>query len=80
MTKSNEDYIPLLKAIEQYREEHGFAPAVRNLMTMLDVSSTSVVIYQLRGAEEKGFLLRDFYISRSTRLTDAGRELLAKEG
>lgn len=44
----------ILKAIEQFVEEHGYAPTVRDIARMVGASSTSHVHYYLRRLRESG--------------------------
>jgi len=51
-------------------------PTIREIGGALDISSTSVVNYNLNRLSEKGLLERDRTVSRGLRLTDTAYELL----
>jgi sulfur relay (sulfurtransferase) DsrC/TusE family protein len=55
----------MLAYIKDYWKEHGFSPAVRDIMKDLDISSTSVVIYRLELLEKYGQIKRTKDVSRS---------------
>jgi SOS-response transcriptional repressor LexA len=55
----------VLDAIRTYKNDHGFSPSMRNLMTMTGISSTSVVDYYLGLLEDEGLIRRSTGISRS---------------
>ncbi len=54
--------------VEQFVAEHDYPPSIRDIQTGCDISSTSVVDYNLRKLEEKGFIRRDREISRGIEL------------
>lgn len=45
-------------ALVTYTREHGFPPTVRELTSILDVSSTATVSARLRGLENAGLITR----------------------
>jgi repressor LexA len=51
------------------QENNGIAPAIRDIQTSLQISSTSVVAYNLKVLEEKGKITRRGRISRGIQLT-----------
>jgi repressor LexA len=63
----------MLQFIEGYCEEHGYPPSIREIQTALHISSTSVVDYNLRALESRGFLRRDRLVSRGLELTGRAR-------
>ncbi len=55
----------ILDHIKAFRHTNGYAPAIRDIQRELNISSTSVVAYNLRALESKGFIRRDGNISRA---------------
>lgn len=62
----------LLRAIAEYWREHGFSPSIQDLVLACDISSSSVVDYNLRILERNGLIRRERGTARSMRLTDVG--------
>ncbi len=60
----------ILRAIRDSMESVGYPPTVREICTATGTTSTSVVNYNLKRLEEKGYLLRDPETSRGIRLTE----------
>ena len=58
----------ILEAIKSSLTTLGYPPTVRELCAKVGISSTSVVNYNLKRMEEKGYLLRDPQISRGIKL------------
>lgn len=54
--------------IKDFVKSHGYAPAIRDIQRELNISSTSVVAYNLRALESKGFIRRSNNISRAIEL------------
>ncbi|MBI2867257.1 MAG: repressor LexA [Chloroflexi bacterium] len=54
----------ILAFIEEFLREHGYPPTVRDIQHACDISSTSVVDYNLRALERSGHLKRDREVSR----------------
>lgn len=54
----------ILGYIEQYFEEHNYPPAIREIQENLNISSTSVVAYNLKVLEQRGLVRRDGRVSR----------------
>jgi repressor LexA len=54
----------ILKYIEQFLVQNGYPPSIRDIQTDLDISSTSVVAYNLRILQQKGKLNRQDKVSR----------------
>lgn len=59
----------ILSFVEGYGDEHGYPPSIREIGEAAAISSTSVVTYNLRVLQEKGYLERDSAVSRGMRLT-----------
>lgn len=62
----------VLVALYEGVRRNGYPPSIRDLMHVCDISSTSVVVYQLDGLERAGFITRDREVARSIRLTNYG--------
>jgi repressor LexA len=54
----------ILRFIDEYVEDHGYPPSIREIGTAAGISSTSVVDYNLRILERDGYLHRDREVSR----------------
>src|SRR5918911_3745493 len=54
----------ILDYIEDFVQDHGYPPAIRQIQEQLDISSTSVVAYNLKALETKGLLKRQGKVSR----------------
>lgn len=63
----------ILAVIQEYTDEYGYPPTIREIGDVVGISSTSVVSYNLNALERRGYLSRDKDISRGLRLvtTDA---------
>lgn len=68
----------ILHAIATYIDRNGWPPSLRDIQVAAGVSSTSVVAYNLNRLREFGYVERAREISRSIRVTDAGRAALAE--
>jgi len=66
----------ILSFIYNYREEHDRPPTIREIGAAVDISSTSVVNYNLTRLEERDYLVRDAEVSRGISFTDKAREYL----
>jgi repressor LexA len=58
----------ILDFIQEYTDEYGYPPTIREIGDSVGISSTSVVSYNLNALERKGYLARDRDISRGLRL------------
>lgn len=63
----------ILKYIEDYVEERGYPPSIREIGDKVGISSTSVVDYNLRVLEREGRIRRDREVSRGLELVGTGR-------
>ena len=63
----------ILKYIEDYVEERGYPPSIREIGDKVGISSTSVVDYNLRVLEREGRIRRDREVSRGLELVGAQR-------
>jgi repressor LexA len=64
----------ILTFIGEYLDENGYPPSMREICSALNISSTSVVSYNLDRLEEAGYIMRDREVSRGLRLAEPGRE------
>src|SRR4030067_1511787 len=60
----------MLEFIQRFTSDSGYPPSIREIGEAADISSTSVVNYNLNRLVEEGFLSRDQNVSRGLRLTD----------
>lgn len=58
----------MLDMIEEFIEEHGYPPTVRDIQAACQISSTSVVDYNLRILEREGLIRRSREVSRGIEL------------
>ncbi|MBE0411438.1 MAG: transcriptional repressor LexA [Anaerolineales bacterium] len=58
----------IMEVIEQFQDQHGYPPSIREICERAQISSTSVVNYYLDQLEEMGFIERDRRVSRGVRL------------
>ena len=61
----------ILAFVEQFLDDHDYPPSIRDIQQGCDISSTSVVDYNLKRLEERGLLRRDREISRAIQLPGA---------
>ena len=62
----------ILDFLRAFLDEHDYPPSIRDIQQGCDISSTSVVDYNLKRLEEKGLIRRDREVSRAIELLDAG--------
>jgi repressor LexA len=65
----------MLEYISVYIDDSGRPPTIREIGQAVNISSTSVVNYNLTKLNEKGFIDRDSDVSRGLRLTEKAREI-----
>jgi repressor LexA len=66
----------MLDFIREFTEENGYPPTIRQIGEAANISSTSVVNYNLNKLEKAGYLTRDLRVSRGLRLvSDEPRSL-----
>src|SRR6266481_8589626 len=63
----------IIKFIEDYVDERGYPPSIREIGDRVGISSTSVVDYNLRVLERDGYIRRDREVSRGLELVGIGR-------
>ena len=57
----------ILDFVQEYTNDHGYPPSIREIGQAVGISSTSVVDYNLRALERSGMILRDREVSRGLR-------------
>ena len=62
----------IIEFLREFIEEKDYPPSIRDIQHGCDISSTSVVDYNLKRLEEKGYIRRDREVSRAIELTSAG--------
>ncbi|TVR75385.1 MAG: transcriptional repressor LexA [Sphaerobacteraceae bacterium] len=65
----------MLDYIEHFIDDHAYPPTIRDIQRDLDISSTSVVDYNLNALEQRNFIRRNRNISRGIELV--GRQVAA---
>jgi len=60
----------MLEFIRRFTADSGYPPSIREIGDAADISSTSVVNYNLNRLVDEGFLTRDQNVSRGLRLTE----------
>jgi len=58
----------IFRFLQEFIDEHDYPPSIRDIQNGCDISSTSVVDYNLKRLEEKGFIRRDREVSRAIEL------------
>ncbi len=62
----------ILKFMREFIDEHDYPPSIRDIQVGCDISSTSVVDYNLKALERMGYIRRDREVSRAIELLDRG--------
>ncbi len=62
----------ILSYMEQYIEQHGYPPTIREIGLATGINSTSVVNYNLNKLVQAGYLERSDRVSRGMRLVNTG--------
>ncbi|MEX0683668.1 MAG: transcriptional repressor LexA [Dehalococcoidia bacterium] len=63
----------ILDYIRGFIDDHDYPPSIRQIQEACDISSTSVVDYNLRILERQGHIRRDREVSRAIELLQGGR-------
>ncbi len=79
MTKLSPRQAEILAFIREYHAEHQYMPSVREIQAACDISSTSVVDYNLRILQREGQVRRAPDISRGLEITDGSPTRRAPE-
>ena len=69
----------ILEFLNEYVEENGYPPSIREIGAAAGISSTSVVSYNLRRLEEQGYISRDPDVSRGLKLTSVSPAQMLSE-
>lgn len=64
----------ILQFLEEFIAEHDYPPSIRDIQNGCDISSTSVVDYNLKRLEEKAYIRRDREVSRAIELLNGQGE------
>ena len=59
----------IIEFLAEYIQANGYPPSIREIGAAAGISSTSVVSYNLRRLEERGYISRDRDVSRGLKLT-----------
>jgi repressor LexA len=70
MKKLSEKQLSILSFIEDFIEEHDYPPTIRDIQSGCEISSTSVVSYNLDRLKESGYLNRHSEVSRGLSLAN----------
>ena len=62
----------IYRFIREFIRDHDYPPSIRDIQEGCNISSTSVVDYNLKALERMGFLRRDREVSRAIELLDRG--------
>jgi repressor LexA len=62
----------ILEFIREFIDEHDYPPSIRQIQEACNISSTSVVDYNLRILERNGYIRRDREVSRAIELLEPG--------
>lgn len=62
----------ILQFMREFINDHDYPPSIRDIQVGCDISSTSVVDYNLKALERLGLIRRDREVSRAIELLDRG--------
>ncbi|HEX5478081.1 MAG TPA: transcriptional repressor LexA, partial [Dehalococcoidia bacterium] len=62
----------ILNFMREFIDDHDYPPSIRDIQVGCNISSTSVVDYNLKALERLGFIRRDREVSRAIELLDRG--------
>lgn len=68
----------ILRCIWESLSEHGWPPTIREIGRAANIPSTSVVSYNLKRLEEKGYISREAEVSRGIQLTEKALSLFGR--
>ena len=69
----------ILRFIWEYNDENASAPSIREIGSATNISSTSVVNYNLKRLTDLGYLVRKKMVARGLQLTDIARAMFEPE-
>ena len=67
----------ILEFFKSFSLDNGYPPTIREIGEATDISSTSVVNYNLNALQKEGYIIRDRTVSRGIRLKESLAELRA---
>jgi len=73
----SERHRKILEVLEDFQENNGYPPSIREICNQTDISSTSVVNYYLDQLSDMGYIERDSRVSRGIRLVTPLSEVMA---
>ncbi|MEM9778049.1 MAG: transcriptional repressor LexA [Chloroflexota bacterium] len=76
--KLSDRQVGIVKFISEYFSENGRPPTIREIGNKVEISSTSVVNYNLTRLQDKGYVIRENEVSRGLRLTEKAQEEFGK--
>jgi SOS-response transcriptional repressor LexA len=74
-----ERQIDILNFLDEYRQQNGYSPSIREIGVGAGSASTSAVNYQINRLVADGYLMRTSEVSRSFLLLAAAYEALGKQ-
>lgn len=63
----------ILRFLRAYARQHSYGPSIRDIQDACDISSTSVVDYNLHALERRGYIRRERGISRAIEVVGVRR-------
>ena len=76
MSDLNDIQIKIISFIQNYYTEYGISPTVREIQSGCNITSTSVVDYNLKALKNKGYLDKRPDISRAIKLNSVNDNFL----
>lgn len=73
-----ERQLDILNFIDEYRQQNGYSPSIREIGASTGIASTSAVNYQINRLVGGGYLARTSEVSRSFILLEAAYEAMGK--
>lgn len=70
----------ILEFIRSYLEAHNYPPTIREIGKAVQITSTSVVKYNLERLQDKGYIVRSGEVSRGLRLSEGPSLVPARPG
>ena len=74
-----ERQVSILNFMDEYRQQNGYAPSIREIGIGTGIASTSAVNYQINRLVADGYLARTSEVSRSFILLAAAYEVIEKQ-
>lgn len=68
----------IIEFLNEYIDVNSYPPSIREIGAAAGISSTSVVSYNLKRLEEKGYISRDREVSRGLKLVAAGHQAMPR--